>query len=51
MKTKQKQSRETGNIGYTRRRKHNKNNQEKLATWGTQEKEKQNKNNQEKLAT
>jgi hypothetical protein len=32
MKAKQKQSRETGNIGYTRRRKHNKNNQEKLAT-------------------
>ena len=52
MKTKQKQSRETGNIGYTRRRmKQNKNNPEKLATQGTQDEEKQNKNNPEKLAT
>ena len=31
-KTKQKQSRETGNIVYIRRRKQNKNNPEKLAT-------------------
>jgi hypothetical protein len=29
----------------------NKNNPEKLATWGTQDEENQNKNNPEKLAT
>ena len=36
-KAKQKQSRETGNIRYTNTKtKQNKNNPEKLATWGTQ---------------
>jgi hypothetical protein len=39
------QPRETGNIGYTRRRKtKQKHNPEKLATLGTQDEEKQNKN-------
>jgi hypothetical protein len=40
---KTKHSRETGNIGYTRRRQTKQNIPEKLATLGTQDEDKQNK--------
>jgi hypothetical protein len=44
---KKRQSKETGNIQYTRRR----DNLEKQATHSTQDEDKQNKNKPEKLAT